>query len=426
MDTSSDISGMLHSLSDVPMYQFNRNHMHTPQRSVYDKNFTPDAHGRAFVAMTTLDTGMSGSGIFDALRSVVSLGKMGSDFVTGKVGTALRNLVPGADDRARKSFPGEKHVPLKNAKGKIVTANFMGPGTEVVKRVKRGDPPRNWSDAVALEHDINYTLDPRNGRKHDRLMISRLNRIEKDKADAPWNIRAGRMGIRAKIAAEDVGILSKTKFTGTTPLTGPDRAILKRRLNQVEQYFKPGERLKRTVVGRGKTKRRKKRHTKKKQKGKGTRLPGPAQPSTRFPPTPFHGGGILQALGQLLPKVLSQVGLAMGDIPGGILSDVGSVLSKEKKLPNALGKIAEKMIPRIFAAAKKKMNGRGKLSKTAHKELTRSLKACMCHACGIKTKGMHGSGFLDSIASLGKKIWKVVKPLAGAASTVMSLAKMIP
>lgn len=438
MDTS-DLNMILNSPIDVPLMQFNRSHVDFSRRSVYERNFTEDKPGRAHAAITRIDGGMKGEGILDNIgrlfsfgrrafnrgKQIVSVGQKATDLLSSRPAVALRNIIPSSDDRARDSFVGEKHALMKNADGKFVTANFMGPGTEVLKRVKRRDPPRNWSDAVALEHDINYTLNPGNSRQHDEKMISRLNRIERDNADSKWNISMGREAMKNKIRLEKLGMLDSSMFSGktATELTASDRDILKERLHQVEKMFRPGERLRRTVVGRGK---RKKSHPavnkRKKIKGRGVKLPGPPQPPRppriKYGNGKMTGKGIKSLLRKVLPQVLEHVGLP-ADI-GNLLVDVEKDLEKipVKGVEAVMGDIAGKLAPKIFHAVKRQFKGRGKLTNAARSKLRVKLKKCLCAHDGQQS----GSGFFDAIKDFGKTVWSIVNsPIAAAASKIIPL-----
>ena len=53
---------------------------------------------------------------------------------------------------------------------------YMGPGTHLDKRLKRGDPGINRLDRIAKKHDIDYRNSKTLQDKHkaDRLMIQRI------------------------------------------------------------------------------------------------------------------------------------------------------------------------------------------------------------------------------------------------------------
>lgn len=147
----------------------------------------------------------------------------------------------------------------------------MPPGTEIVQRVRRGDPPRSKSDRVALRHDIDYYM--ASGaktkakqaeliRKADKRMVSSLNRISKEKGDHPRNIALGRRLIQGKMMAENVGKLEKGSFGGDLiNIPDNDKILMmsnRARLEQEGYGQYPAQALKMKLL---------KQHKKKKQKG---------------------------------------------------------------------------------------------------------------------------------------------------------------
>lgn len=83
--------------------------------------------------------------------------KAGDIYDSGIVQKAI-DFIPDSDENARKPYPGERHALLKLKNGKMGRANYMGPGTDIIKRLKRNDPPRTYSDGVAKIHDIDYYM----------------------------------------------------------------------------------------------------------------------------------------------------------------------------------------------------------------------------------------------------------------------------
>ncbi len=61
---------------------------------------------------------------------------------------------------------------------------FMGPGTHLEKRLKRGDPGINRLDRIAKQHDIDYSRARNLREKHqaDRKMIQSINRLKGKKS----------------------------------------------------------------------------------------------------------------------------------------------------------------------------------------------------------------------------------------------------
>ena len=179
-------------------------------------------------------------------------------------------MLPSSDKNSRASFPGEKHAILQLPNGKYGTANYMGPGTEIIKRVRRGDPPRTASDKVAMRHDIDYALSTKLKTKEaqikairiaDKRMIKALDKIELSKKDSKKNIYMGREIIRAKTVGEDIGLMNEGSFgdeLGT--VNSADLNILLSKRKELSGKGKPGQKLKKKLI---------KRHG-----GNGTRLAG--------------------------------------------------------------------------------------------------------------------------------------------------------
>tara|TARA_R100000951_G_scaffold51727_2_gene43596 strand:+ start:378 stop:953 length:576 start_codon:yes stop_codon:yes gene_type:complete len=112
-------------------------------------------------------------------------------------------------------YPGEKHVPLF-VKGRLKQASYMGPGTNLIRRLQNEDKPLTYADRTAKLHDIMYSIsDNANMIRHaDNIMLKNLDKIEKKNLDNKFNINLGRIGIKAKTLGEDVGILKKGSFGG--------------------------------------------------------------------------------------------------------------------------------------------------------------------------------------------------------------------
>jgi hypothetical protein len=154
---------------------------------------------------------------------------------TGDLGTTIRNNLPmKSDDTFRPAFKGEMHAILRLSNGKNGVANYMGPGTNVLQRVKRKDPPRTPADAVAKAHDLRYTLARTNDdlRSADEKMVKKMKTIK----DASRNIFVGKRTIQAKMLAEDLGIMKKGQFGDVGKHIEPsDRKILENELGTMEQ-----------------------------------------------------------------------------------------------------------------------------------------------------------------------------------------------
>ena len=96
--------------------------------------------------------------------------------------------------------PGEKHAIIYDPiKKKYTAANYIGPGTDLLTRLKRGDEPIVKSDKVAQAHDIRYTLSKDiNGIKDaDTKMVNKLKDLRKNKEDSAFNTYPAQIGIQA-------------------------------------------------------------------------------------------------------------------------------------------------------------------------------------------------------------------------------------
>lgn len=184
---------------------------------------------------------MSGDGFMDIIKSVYEKGKQGSKFLyenkdkiadvySGEIGTTLKNLAPSSDATARDSFVGEKHGILQLPNGKYGVANYLGPNTNLIERLRRGDPPRTEVDKASQAHDIRYALAKNTDdiRKADNIMMNTVDRIARNRGDNPKNIAQARL-IKAKIIGEDMGLIRKDAFSGdlsNKTIDDKDRIIL--------------------------------------------------------------------------------------------------------------------------------------------------------------------------------------------------------
>ena len=130
---------------------------------------------------------------------------------TSETCNMIRNMIPShmSDDTHTQGFAGEMHTLLILPNGRIGMANFMGPGTQVIERIKRHDVGRTPVDTLARAHDIRYVLATSvdDLRTADHIFENDLKTV----IDHPINIRLG-YAISAKMITEDVGFLSKSHF----------------------------------------------------------------------------------------------------------------------------------------------------------------------------------------------------------------------
>lgn len=210
-----------------------------------------------------------GQGIMDSIKNAYSKGKaivekaksLGSkakDIYTSDLSTTIQNMLPSTDETARNSYPGEMHaiLKLKNGMGK---ANYMGPGTNIVQRIRQNDPPRTISDKVAQAHDIRYSLgsSQQDVQNADLKMINKLQSVLKNREDNDFNVNMGLRPIQAKYNAEKLGLVPSGKIASFGDVTDPaDRALLQQKLTELEQEgfgMLPGEMLKNKLLKTYKT-----------------------------------------------------------------------------------------------------------------------------------------------------------------------------
>jgi hypothetical protein len=215
---------------------------------------------------------MEGNGFIDTLKAklqkIPKYVSNASDLYSSDVGTAIRNLIPSSDENARPGFAGEKHAILQLPNGKNGVANYMGPGTNIIARLKRGDhgdPGRTKSDMASKRHDIDYALSKNEKtkdaqlqkvREADNRMIKSLQKIRENRSDSNRNIQLGMRLIQAKTIGEDLGMLSKSKFVGdigTVPKD--DLVLLEKERNKLQQSgygdngkLLPGQKLKMALL----------------------------------------------------------------------------------------------------------------------------------------------------------------------------------
>lgn len=337
---------------------------------------------QSFDASSQSGNDMTGEGIMDLARGIYDKGKQAASYLYGKrdlikkgadmaidaygseLGTTVKNLLPSSDETGRPAYSGERHAILQLPNGKYGMANYMGPGTQVIKRLKRGDPPRTLSDKTAMRHDIDYALAAglknkqaqiKAIREADQRMVKNLDRISKNKSDNAKNIFQGRRLIQGKMAAEDVGLMEKGSFGGDLkPISDEDKILLmsnRARLGQEGYGNLPAQQLKLKLL---------KAHSRKSKKGKGLKVPGgglhPTGGGISLP-----GGGISLPGGRILTapqmkKVQKCVrcevmkGNGMMDILksvvkvlGPVAKEVGPKVLKEIVIPFAINKIKEKI-----------------------------------------------------------------------------------
>jgi hypothetical protein len=126
---------------------------------------------------------------------------------------------------------GERHPPMWSNNG-FQIPSFLGPGTDLVEKIKSGIEPINDSDKTAMAHDIRYHIakDNTDIRKADERMITALNNIEKRKSDYKYNIYTGKLPIQAKMFLENMGLAKTENFTTYGEVEEEDRKMFEDKL----------------------------------------------------------------------------------------------------------------------------------------------------------------------------------------------------
>lgn len=128
---------------------------------------------------------------------------------------------PGRKPKEPKLFEGERHGILYVPGKGMERANYMGPGTKIFERLRRGDKGKTPIDQISKLHDIDYTLasaakdqqeHEKLGREADERMIRSGWKAYKQGKEGIFNLSEGAGLIKAKTLIEDWGIMSKTKF----------------------------------------------------------------------------------------------------------------------------------------------------------------------------------------------------------------------
>lgn len=389
----------------------------------------------------------SGEGFMDVVRGVFSKGLSGAqvlydnknriaDAYTGEIGTALRNAIPDSDDTARNGYPGEMHMILQLKNGKNGIANYMGPGTEIEKRLRRNDPGRTPADTVAKRHDLDYALAQgartkagqfQQVRAADNRMISTLKKINMRGTDVPRNIQAGMKLIQAKKIGEDLGIVDKQRFSGQLKDVSDSykNLLLANREKLTQQGYGaslPGSCLKQKLL---------RNMRKKKGSGQSRSKTLPGMKSYKLNPKPIVGAGAIADFitSKALPSLAKHLGLSPSMIPKGQIKKIINLgMAKTGKIGSTLDSVAKYVIPILTHMKIKKMTGRGMsgagLQKVLAKNMAKLQRALRAGLIRSLHANMSGAGLNPAGGSFWKNFKKgftsVVKPFAKIAAPIIS------
>ena len=151
---------------------------------------------------------MKGSGLYDSIANAL----FGSDLKDGEI-----------------------HSPMYTSKG-FRFGNYLGPGSHVYENIRENKTPVSDVDRVAQAHDLRYdsAKTPADVRKADLKMVSTLEKINKEGKDYRFNIYAGLIPIKLKMAAEDFGLLRKGSFSSLTGVDEKNKSIHDKKLRELE------------------------------------------------------------------------------------------------------------------------------------------------------------------------------------------------
>ena len=411
----------------------------------------------------TSDSDMGGDGFRDIVKSIYEKGKEGVKFLynnkgkiadayTGEIGTAIRNALPNSDETGRAGFAGEKHGILQLPNGKFGTANYMGPNTNLIERLRRGDPPRSLVDKASMAHDIRYALakTPDDIRKADNIMMNAVERIARNRGDDPKNIAQARL-VKAKVIGEDLGLIRRDAFSGDLSkkaISDNDRITLMSKIGSLahEGYglglagqgrIRPADALKMKLL---------KQMAKERMKGNGKKLSGMSVTRDLGKSYSLKGSGGLMdfVTGNILPSLMKSVGIPEGLIPQGQLKNIISKsleLAKSGNITSIVDHLSKTILPILFHLKTKAMGGSGimtgygkvkpKLISSLSKGLMRSFK----HYIKIKGKGkskcmagcglnLAGKGGWDDFKRGFLSVFKPGAKILGTVATAMGVPEL--
>lgn len=190
-----------------------------PHHRINKNHYTYDGYNTSMDYIRGGEKGLQYGGAidFDTIQKTLNLLYEGSKLVSkaysSEVGTQLKNsygkFMNKSNPNWRPGFAGEKH--MLNTHG--VTYNFLGPGTNLEARLKRGDPPLDSKglDAAAKVHDIDYA----NAKNWNEVRTADKKFIKN--VEASDINRASKTVIKglfkAKMIGEDVGFVKPSDFT---------------------------------------------------------------------------------------------------------------------------------------------------------------------------------------------------------------------
>ena len=372
---------------------------------------------------------MVGSGIFDEVREILSSTSGPDSYRPLRVGTAIKNIIPASDETARPGFVGEKHMVLKLSNGKPGIANWAGPGTKVLKRLKRGDPPRTAVDKVAQRHDIDYALaqtartakeQQKLIRQADKRMVSNLEKLSRNKSDSQLNIGVVKNAMKGKMLAEDIRLMKKGSFGGPLTTRGMDDDILlvsKQQELEQQGFGHPGGQLKKILLRATRKSLYESKKTRPLHGGKGLKLTG-----SHRNPTPKEMMVIKKTCnecamkGEGLKKIFKKTKKVLGHP---VVKAIGSVILKEVIIP-----YAKEAIKNYMAGNGLKLAGQGLKLADLHMPLQVGQRGQgLVLAGGRYSGGKLASNIITDMKKVGLKLGKKISVDKVAPGVMKALKK---
>ena len=108
---------------------------------------------------------------------------------------------------------GEVHAPVYTKEG-VKFGSFIGPGSDIIGRIREGVQPVSNSDRTAQAHDLRYGFAKNSAdvRVADLKMVNKLYDLQKNNEEYRVNVWMGAWPIRLKMFAEDYKIIKPGSF----------------------------------------------------------------------------------------------------------------------------------------------------------------------------------------------------------------------
>ena len=131
----------------------------------------------------------------------------------------------------------EIHAPVWTPGG-LKFGSFIGPGSDVIGRIRDGIQPVSNSDRVAQAHDLRYGFAKNTDdvRTADLKMVGKLNDLQAKGDEYRVNVWMGKVPIKAKMKMEDWGIIKKGSFADLKGWNNADdEKIARAKFDELEQ-----------------------------------------------------------------------------------------------------------------------------------------------------------------------------------------------